>query len=257
MKRNFKRIRITSYLLLFLAFSNVSFSQLPLITDNTGTLGKEKGQLEISNGIGFQNEHRCVENSTEIAPAFTFGIIDKADLIVGFPFLFSSIQEDTFTSKVAGFSDLSIEMKYCFYKKRGISFALKPGISIPTGKYSLGLGSGKVSSSVFLISSIDLSPFIINCNIGYMRNANKCGDALDVWHVSVDADYTASKEFHIVVNSGLEKNPDFSDKTNPAFGLIGLYYCLSKNCEISAGYKHGITRTEADHAFIYGLTLRF
>lgn len=257
MKRDFKRIQIASCLLLFLTFSNVSFSQLPLITDNTGTLGKGKGQLELSNGLGFQSEHRCVENSTEIASVFTFGIIDNADLVVGIPFLFSSIQEDTFTSKVAGFSDMSIEIKYCFYNKKGISFALKPGISFPTGKYTEGLGSGKISGSTFLISTIDCSPLIINSNAGYIRNANKCGDALDIWHISLDVDYAVNNEVHIVANSGIEKNPDISDKTNPAFGLIGLYYLLNENCEISAGYKHGLSSSETDYAFIYGLTLKF
>lgn len=257
MKNDIYRKQITLCLLLLLAFSKVSFSQLPLITDNTGTLGKGKAQLEFSNGMGFQNEHRCIENSTEISTVLTYGIIDNVDIVAGLPFLFSSIQEDTFMSKTAGFSDMSLEVKYCFYNKKGISFALKPGISIPTGRYTLGLGSGKVSGSAFLISSIDISPFIINANIGYLRNANKCGDALDIWHISVDADYSATKELHVIANTGLEKNPDISVITNPAFGLIGLYYCLSENCEISAGYKHGITFTETDHAFIYGLTLRF
>ncbi|HNW98700.1 MAG TPA: transporter [Bacteroidales bacterium] len=232
-------------------------AQLPCITDNTGTLGKYNGQIEISNGLGFHNEHRCIENSTEIAPVFTFGLLDNMDLVIGYPFLFSNIQDDSGITRVAGFSDISIEVKYCFYNNNNFSVAIKPGLSFPMGKYEQGLGSGKISSSAFLISSINLSPVEINCNIGYIQNANKCGDALNIWHFSLAADYSTKQNLHIILNSGIEKNPDSTDKTYPIFGLIGIYYCINDNCEISTGYKHGITSAETQHSFIYGITLRF
>ena len=253
-----KRI-LVSLMICMAYFANIeiSFSQLPLITDNTGTQGKGNGQIEISNGVGFHNEHRCIENSSEVSPVFTFGIFDNTDAIVGYPFLFSTIQDDTSESKIAGFSDISLEVKYRFLQYEVISLAIKPGFSFPTGNYHEGLGSGRVSESFFLILTAEFSSMFINGNLGYLRNENKCGDALNIWHASVDIDYKLSNEFHFVLNSGIEKNPDTIVKTNPVFGLLGLYYCISENCEISLGYKHGFTKPETDHAFIYGLTLRF
>jgi len=243
--------------LIYLTNSKICFSQLPLITDNTGIQGKGNGQFEISNGVGFHNEHRCIENSAEISPVFTYGINNKSDIVLCYPFLFSTILNDTGETKSAGFSDLSIEVKCQFLKYKSISFAIKPGVTFPSGNYQDGLGSGKFSGTIFFIATAEFTSFIINGNLGYLRNENKCGDALNIWHASVDIDCKLSKEFHFVLNSGIEKNPDISVHTNPVFGLLGLYYCISDKCEISLGYDHDFKQGETNHSFIYGLTFRF
>lgn len=242
---------------LYFSLCSNSFAQLPLVTDNTGTQGKGKAQIEISNGAGFNNAHRCVEHSTEVTPVITAGMNDKTDIVLSCPFIFSTVSGDTAETSFSGFSDICIEVKYCFWKKEKVSFAVKPGISFPTGNYKNGLGSGKFSESLFLISTFDFSKIVSNLNAGYLRNENRCGDAPDIWHISADIDYSASKNLHIVVNSGAEKCPDLLSKTPPVFALIGLYYFLNEDCELSIGYKKGITVTETNHAFIYGLTLRF
>lgn len=252
------KISFLNFVLSFLlCFPALSIAQMPLITDNTGTQGKSNGQIEISNGLGFHNEHRCVENSSEISPVFSYGLTDKSDFVVGFPFLNTKIYDDTTTNIMSGFSDLNIEFKYRFLEKNKISLAIKPGFSIPTGNYVKGLGSGKFSPSMFFITTLELEKMFLNGNIGYLRNENKCGDDLNIWHISFDADIKLSNEFHFVLNSGIEKNPDISDKTLPVFGLAGFYYNVNENCELSLGYKYGITQAETKHAFIYGLTLRF
>lgn len=197
------------------------FAQLPLITDNTGVQGKGKRQFEISNGIGFHNEHRCIENSSEILPVFTYGLNNKCDLVLCYPFLFSTISDDSSVTKIAGFSDLSLELKYQFYKGDLLSFAVKPGVSFPTGNYNEGLGSGRLSGTLFFITSAEFPSISINGNLGYLRNENHCRDALNIWHASFDIDKKLSKEFHFVFNTGIEKNPDPANNTIPVFGLLG------------------------------------
>jgi hypothetical protein len=252
------RINHSTFIFLIYIISPFAcFAQLPLITDNTGTQGKGKGQLEISNGVGFHNEHRCIENSSEISPVFTYGINDKIDIVLCYPFLYSTTTADSSITKMAGFSDLSLELKYRFYKGEHLSFAVKPGISFPTGSYNEGLGSGRLSGTLFFITSLELPTVCFNGNLGYLRNENRCGDALNIWHASLDIDKKLSKEFHFVLNTGIEKNPNPDDNRIPVFGLLGLYYCLNENCEISLGYEHDFIKEETNHSFIYGLTLRF
>ena len=251
------RINNSTLFLFFMVFPFVCFAQLPLITDNTGTQEKGNGQVEISNGVGFHNEHRCIENSSEILAVFTYGLFDNTDIVISYPFLFSRTQNDTSVSIVSGFSDINVEIKYRFIKYEKISLAIKPGISFPSGNYNEGLGSGKLSASFFLIATSEFPSMFINGNLGYLRNNNKCGDALNIWHASVDIDSKLSNDLRFVINSGIEKNPDISKNLNSVFGLVGLYYNLGEKCEISIGYKHGFTKAETDHAFIYGLTLRF
>lgn len=243
--------------MLFMIFPLFASAQLPLITDNTGTQGTGNGQVEISNGVGYHNQHRCIENSSEISPVLTFGVFDNTDFVVGFPFLNTSVLDDNSTSIAAGFSDLFIDIKYRFFQNDKISLAFKPGVSFPTGNYDEGLGSGKFSESLFLIMTAGFPKMLINGNLGYLSNDNKCGDALNIWLASVGADLSLSDEFHMVLNTGIEKNPNINENTALVFGLAGLYYLINKNCEISLGYKHGITKAETNHAFLYGLTLRF
>ncbi|MFH0895630.1 MAG: transporter [Bacteroidota bacterium] len=241
----------------FFALPEECYSQLPLITDNTGVQGKGNGQVELSNGIGFHSEHRCMENSTEILPVFTYGLFDKCDLILNYPFLFSTIIDDSSITKIAGFSDINLEVKYQFFKKDHISFALKPGVSFPTGSYIDGLGSGKVNCTLFLILTAEYPTISYNANLGYLKNENRCGDALNIWHASLNIDKKFSKEFHFVFNTGMEKSPDPTSNSFPVFGLLGFYYCLSDNCEFSLGYEHDFIKEETHHSFIYGITLKF
>lgn len=231
--------------------------QLPFITDNAATLGKQIFQIELSNGIGFQNEHRCRENSNEISPVLTYGLLNNTDIILAFPYLFLNVYDDSGITKISGFTDLSFEIKYRIYKGSNISFAVKPGISFPTGESGLRLGSGKASGSFFFNTTYILSPITFNGNLGYMRNSNIHDDAHDIWHISLNADYSATDKLHLVANTGVEKNPDPANSSDPAFIMTGLYYFLNKDCELSTGYKHRLTVSETKHAFIFGLTLRF
>ena len=254
---NIKRWRNGFMLFVMLLMFFPVQAQLPLITDNTGVQGKGKGQIEVSNGLGFHNEHRCIENSSEILPQFAYGIHSKCDLVAGYPFLVSSVTVDSFASRIAGFSDLSVELKYQVFKRKHLSFALKPGITLPTGRYSDGLGSGRVSGTLFCILTAEYPGVTLSGNAGYLRNENRCGDALNIWHASLDADKKLNEQFHFVCNAGAEKSPNPSESVVPVFALLGVYYCLSESCELSLGYERDFILKETHHSFIYGITLRF
>lgn len=246
-----------SILLIISLFPLKIAAQLPLVTDNAGTLDKGNMQIELSNGLGFYNEHRCSENATELSSVFTYGVFTNLDFVLAYPFVNVELLEDSLITKNAGFSDLSFEFKYSFLHREHLSLAIKPGVSIPTGKYTTGLGNGKFSGTIFLITSYDFSPLLLNANFGYLRNDNKCGDALDIWHISADIDYEISPKTHFVANTGIEKNPDPEATEHPVFGLAGFYYLINENCEVSFAYKDGVSSPETNHAFIYGFTLRF
>lgn len=244
-------------ILLLLIIPFYASAQLPLITDNTGTQGKGNCQIELSNGLGYHNQHRCYQTISEISGVYTYGLAEKADIVLGIPFINVSTISDTAFSKAAGFSDVSIELKYRIVNCNNFSLAVKPGFSAPTGDEDQDLGAGKFSGSFFLISTVEISSILINANIGYLQNNNVCGSAKNIWHSSLAADYRANEKLHIVVNTGLEKNPEVNNDIPPAFALLGFYYFINDNFEIGAGYKNGITSAETKHSFTYSLTIRF
>lgn len=257
--RNCKKViswAVKVFSLLLLLYSHGLYSQMPLITDDTGTQGRGVFQFELSNGMGINNEHRCNEKITEIAPVLTYGISEQVDIVFCTPYIFQEITQDSLSNRVNGFSDFSFETKYTFLKKDLISLAIKPGLSVPTGKHSDGLGSGKFSASMFIIASLNFKKLALHSNIGYLQNANRHGEAYNIWHFSCAGDYPLYDKLHMVLNTGIERNPDKSTDLPPAFGLAGLYYFVTPDFELSAGYKSGFTEPETNHSLLFGLTLR-
>ncbi len=59
-----------------LALCSVSFASHPLITDDTGTQGKGKFQLEVNGGYGQGEEDGVTTKTTQILTMLTYGLSD-------------------------------------------------------------------------------------------------------------------------------------------------------------------------------------
>lgn len=239
-----------------------SLAARPLITDDSGTMGKGKVQLEtgveVSSWKDTEDGVETKENITEASVALTYGLTESIDLVAGIPYAWRKVKEDGITVFDKNrFSDTSLEMKWRFFEKNGFGLALKPGITLPTGKYEDEFGSGRVTYGVTFIASKELDPFAFHVNVGYTRNENKLDERRDLWGASVAATYQVIKGLNVVGNVGLERNTDPERGTMPAFGLVGFNYAVTDYMVIDAGYKFGLNKQEVDHAVIVGLTFNF
>lgn len=244
-------------MLFALCFTANSYAAHPLITDDTGTQGKGKFQLELTAEYGHDDEEGVKEKTTEIAATLTYGIVDTVDIILGIPYQHIRTKDPDTTTAEDGLSDVSIELKWRFYEKEGLSFALKPGITFPTGDDERGLGAGRTGYSLFFLTTKELKPWAFHVNLGYKRNENKIDERKDIWHASVAAEVEAIEELKVVADIGVETNPDTSSNTHPAFIIGGLIYSLSKNFDLDCGIKAGLNKAEVDYALLAGVTLRF
>ncbi|MCU0848924.1 MAG: transporter [Spirochaetes bacterium] len=288
-----------SFLLLFIN-ENIHAAH-PLITDDTGTQGKGKFELEFNGEYGYERTHQEREFSTSTQFTMTYGIIDKLDLSVNFPY--QSVKIRTYpiiglfnkeagsddlkafiaatyddwaplfkrtTSTESGFGDNSVELKWNFLESGRFNFALKPGISVPTGG---DLGAGKFGAYGFLITTINLEPFTIHVNLGYIRNENTVHEKKDIWHASAACEFELVKGFRLVANTGAERNPEKSTRVNltrrdprdpdritgmpPVFVLGGFIWSPTENFDFDAGFKYGLTKAETDYSAMSGVTIRF
>lgn len=256
----FHAVFFISCLMLFLAGN--SYAAHPLITDDTGTQGKGKFQLEINGETGYDKEKEegvtIKETGGEVAAAFSYGALDNLDLVVGLPYQWNKTKEDGDTvSDEDGISDMSFEAKWRFYDKDGLSLAVKPGITLPTGDDEKGLGTGKITYSLFFITTKEAEPWAFHLNIGYIRNENKSDEKQDIWHVSLASEMEAAKDLKLVANIGAEKNPDKTSSTDPAFILGGVIYSLTENIDIDFGVKFGLNKPETDLTLLAGTAIRF
>ena len=235
----------------------------PLITDDAGTQGKGKFQLEVNGQYDSDKETTAgVETKStggQAAATLSYGIIDNADLVLNVPYVWGKVTEDgvsTYDEK--GLSDVSFEVKWRFFEKDGLSVALKPGISFPTGDDEKGLGTGKTGYHMFLIGSKEAGPWAFHANLGYIRNETKVVDEeKNLWHASLATTYEVVKDLKLVGNIGIERNTDKAADNDPAFFIAGAIYSIAENFDIDAGVKVGLTSSETNQSLMAGTTYRF
>lgn len=245
-----------------LCVPSVSFAARPLVTDDSGTVGKGKFQVELGiETFSRQNREDSVkieETGTEASGVFTYGALDNIDVVAGFPYVWDKVKENGATVFDANrLSDIALEAKWRFFEKDGFGLALKPGLTLPTGNYEKGFGTGRVTYGITFIASKELEPFGFRFNAGYTRNENKVDERKGLYSASVAATYEVIKGLNLVGNVGFERNPDPAFKDAPAFALVGLNYAINDHIMLDAGYKFGLNKQEVDHAIIAGITLNF
>jgi hypothetical protein len=241
-----------------------AFAAHPLITDDTGTQGKGKYQLEVNGEYG--NEKYGVDgekNTTKMATTLTYGASENMDIILGIPYQYirtktsATDTEPESTKAEDGIPDISIESKWKFFEKDGLSLALKPGITLPTGNRKRGLGTGRTAYSLFFITTKEVEPWAFHFNLGYKRNENRNNERIEIWHVSLASEVEVVKNLKAVANIGMERNPDKTSNIDPAFILGGLIYSVSENFDIDFGIKGGLNKPETDYAILAGIAWRF
>jgi len=152
--------RIVLLMVSLVSLSKPSYAAHPLITDDTGTQGAGKSQIELNAEFTRDretlNEVTTTETGWEVSPIISYGLVESVDMVVGLPYQWGKVKENgEVVEDEKGISDLSLELKWRFWEAEGLSFALKPGVTAPSGKEEKGLGTGKVGYSLTFITSAE------------------------------------------------------------------------------------------------------
>ncbi len=236
------------FVLAFFAAANL-FAGHPLITDDTETQGSRNLQIEFT--PEYERYTEC--SAAEIPLTLTYGIFDNADFVVGIPYIFAGFSEET--SMNYGFSDISFEVKWNFYKTEGLNFALKPGFGIPTGDHKQGLGCGDFTYSLFFITSYHYEPVTLHFNAGYLSNENRIHERVRLWHISLAAEFDLNDRFKAVMNLAADRNAQPGNYSPPLCFVNGIVYALNENIEMDLGLKTGLNTKELRYGLLTGLTI--
>jgi hypothetical protein len=247
---------------LFLSVHSVAWGSHPLITDDAGTQGKGKFQVEVNGQYDSDRESvggTPVESiGGDATTILSYGFTENADVVIGLPYQWAQVKEDGVTAyDERGISDTTLEVKWRFFEKEGFSLALKPGLRIPTGNDERGLGSGRTGYQAFMIGSWETAPWEFHANIGYIGNENKADEEKNLWHASLAVEYEAMDRLEIVGNIGIEKNRDRAASQDPAFVLGGVVYEISESFSVDVGVKYGLNAAETDWSLLAGMAFRF
>ena len=248
-------------LVILLGLTGTCHAAHPLITDDTGTQGKGKFQLETS--VTWMSDKANVNSGGEreiesLATAvFAAGVAEALDVMVTVPYLWTELKEAGTSTKVRGFSDLVAEVKWRFYEQEKLSLAIKPGMLLPTGDDEKGLGTGHYGFTAFFITTYEAEPWGFDVNFGYLHLENRVQEHVTRWFASAAARCKVSEHWKIVGETGAASNPDATDSSHPAFVQLGLIFSPKDNLDLSAGYVFGLSDAEIDSAIRAGVSIRF
>lgn len=259
--------RVVTGIAVVLMATGSGFGAHPLITDDTGTQGKGKFQLELNGEYGHDSESEVGVSSREtggsLETVLSAGLIDSVDLVLAVPYKWSRVKEnDTVSTDTDGLGDVSLELKWRFFEKNGFSLAFKPAVSFPSGNADKGLGTGKVGYGATLIATQELDPFAVHLNLAYSHTPFKLkedrdANRRDIWHASIAGTAEVMEGLQLAANVGLETNPDQTSNTPPVFCVAGAIYSVTEWLDVDLGVKVGLTKPETDVSLLAGLAVRF
>lgn len=242
---------------LILIYSTPALATHPLITDDTGTQGKGNYQLEVNSEFGQSDGDGLKKDTISVATILSYGIVDQLDVILGVPYQQIRTEDSKSITTERGISDTSLEVKWRFFEKDGFSFAIKPGLLLPTGDDSKNLGNGRVNYTFFLIGTKELEPWAFHINLGYKRHENNQDEEKDIWHASLASELNLTKKLRAVANIGTERNPDPSSTRHPAFILGGFIYSLTEKINLDFGANLGLNRADNFYSLLAGIAFKF
>jgi hypothetical protein len=256
-------IRTALSILGVLMMTTAAFAGHPLVTDDAGTQGKGKGQVEV--GVSFFSDKDVVDELStlktdggEAAVGFTVGLLDSLDVVLGIPYLWFTVDEnDGRLDRANGLSDINIDLKWRFFEKDGWALALKPGIRLPAGDEDRGLSAGHTGYRLFFIATKEFELAALHLNLGYTRHENNADEHRDIWHVSLATEYEVIKGLKLLANIGTERYPASGSSNHPAFALGGISYTVSERIAVDAGVKLGLTSPAIDVTYLAGVTIKF
>lgn len=236
---------------LLCATMNQAYAAHPLVTDDTGVQGEGGHQIETNTDWSRQAGRAGHVG----AFTYTYGVTDKLDLFANLPLTFQA-------KDGAGVGDYSLGAKWRYYDQDGLSLAFKPEFFMPSGDESKGLGNGRNSLGLTAIASYATGSWTLHANGGlnynrYQLSSDDQGKRKLVWRASTAAWYGLTEQWKLVGDIGVAQNADRSNRTWPAYGLVGVIWSPNQTVDLDVGAKFGLNKAEVTRQFGAGITLHF
>jgi len=229
----------------------------PLITEDTGTQGRDNFQAELTNEQFTIEEDAGKQKLALTKLTLTYGVVDSVDMIVSVPYLKLGASESNGTPGTQGMGDLGLDVKWRFYEEGKLSVAIKSGLTFPTGDDVLNLGAGRHTWSAYIVSSYVLDQWAFHLHLGHFHFSNELNSRVNIWHASAAVERKLSGDLRIIIDTGVDTNTDREANKELVFLITGLIYSPRPNLDLDVGYKIEDSDTLRANALLTGITLRW
>jgi hypothetical protein len=216
----------------------------PLITEDTGTQGAGRYQLEF---FAEELEERATRRDLEVyTGVLSYGIAETADVRGSVPL---------HRSGPDGVGDASLDLKWRFFERNALSFAFMPGITLPTGDERDGRGTGKTTWGSLIILSYAPGAIGVHAHAGFRRNENKLGQRESLRQLAAAATYRIG-DVRFVGELTRETNPVPGGGT-VRYTTIGAIWSMTRDIDLDIGWRNGNGNAPVDEALLLGATVRW
>lgn len=241
-------------LLVLLACAADAFAAHPLLTEDTGTQGAQKFELELGNTWTRDGGERAYE----FGPQLSYGVLPNLDAILLPTWTALRTAGDGATTTARGAGDTAIDVKWRFYEAGAVSVATRAGIGAPTGDAARGLGAGKATYHVLSAVSVDAAPLALHANLGYTRARGDAVNRRDLFHASTAAVMTINSAWQLLLyDIAIDTNPERAQSTPLGVVRIGAIYTVRPGCDIDFGYQARLNHAAPARVLLAGLTVRW
>jgi hypothetical protein len=227
-----------------------TFAAHPLLTEDTGTQGAGRFELEL----GFAQARDGGAKVLEFGPQLSYGALDSLDLIVRPAWL--DVRGTAAIGTASGIGDTALDFKWRFFERDALSFGVRAGVDLPTGSEDKGLGTGKASPHVNLIATYASEPWMLAANVVWLRDP-LVGDRHDLWAASAAAVWSASDAWRFSAEVGTAQNPDPANSSWLTVARFGTIMTVAPGFDVDAGYQVRLTRAAPAQVILAGATLRW
>jgi len=231
-----------------------AFAAHPLLTEDTGTQGAGRFELELGNAWTRDGGQRAYE----FGPQLSYGVLPNLDGIVRPTWNAVRTAGDGATTTVRGAGDTAVDFKWRFYEADAVSVATRAGIGAPTGDAARGLGVGRATYHVLAVATVQVAPLALHGNLGYTRARGDAVNRRDLFHASTAVVMTIDSGWQLLLyDIAVDTNPERAQSTPPGVVRIGAIYTVRPGCDVDVGYQARLNHAAPTRVLLAGLTVRW
>lgn len=226
----------------------------PLVSDDTGTQGAGHWQFEASADHTRVRDAGVTERAREFGTALTYGVGEALDIAVGLPWIDLRVSGQP---GVHGAGDATLLAKWRFFDDGdGWTLGLRPELTLPTGSERKGLGNGRATGSLTLLSQLDRGAWSWLANAGITYNDNRAGDRKQLWAASTAVLVALDEAWTLAADLGVARSAA-PGAANEKFGLLGVIRHLGEDADLDIGWRRSKADGPAANTLGVGFTLRW
>jgi hypothetical protein len=229
--------------------SSAAFAGHPMLSEDTGTQGRDNFELEL----GYDWSRQDGDRTFLFQPQLSYGVSASLDLIA----------QPSWTAvhtagggREHGVGDTNLDAKWRFYGAAPWSLGIRAGVGVPTARDDSGLPRDRISPHAILVLTADSAPFTFNANLGIVHAPGNADRRSDLYHFSAAATFARSERLFFVLDAAVDSNSDLGGPKTQAVALAGAIYTVRPGLDIDAGYRARVNASGPVQQWLLGITFR-